>query len=253
MLTFDLFARGFAVADGIGRAIAERREYVGYPNQTDLINALDRLLEGFPAFQKFSQQWLSRLERDRNGDVISSAHGPKLRALAHVLRWSMAEMQEATGVDLGVPKGWTVAGGSQQSLSPVGDVRRVPVIGLASAGAPVADEEDARIIGWEYPAESEYRTSMLVLEVDGESMTNGDAEGLNHGDRLYVDPRDTDLQEGKVYVIHVHGNGIVVKRARKLGTDWWLFSDNTEFTPTRPDEASIIGRVFFHQPRGKRL
>ncbi|WP_230288856.1 S24 family peptidase [Deinococcus sp. 14RED07] len=127
------------------------------------------------------------------------------------------------------------------------------MIGLASAGAPVSDEEDERIIGWEYPTDSEYRPHMLCLEVDGESMNNGDADGMRHGDRLYVDPTDMQLQENKIYVVHLHGNGIVVKRARRLGTDWWLFSDNTDYKPTRPDEATVIGRVYYHQPRGKRL
>ncbi|WP_232220834.1 S24 family peptidase [Deinococcus geothermalis] len=165
----------------------------------------------------------------------------------------MADLEKATGVDLGVVKAWTLAGSSPQTLAPVPNIHRVPVIGLASAGAPVADEQDERIIGWEYPAADEYRPHMLCLQVDGESMDNGEADGLRDGDRLYVDTRDLTLQEGKVYVVHVHGNGIVVKRARQLGNDWWLFSDNANFSPTRPDEATIIGRVYFHQPRGKRL
>ena len=140
-----------------------------------------------------------------------------------------------------------------QTLNPVTDVHRVPVIALASAGAPVDDSADARIIGWEYLDDEQYRAHMLVLEVDGESMNSGHADSLQHGDRLYVDTRDIRLQDSKVYVVHIHGNGIVVKRARKLGEDWWLFSDNSDFAPTRPDEASIIGRVYFHQPKGKKL
>ncbi len=176
-------------------------------------------------------------------------------SLASALNWSVREMQEATGVDLGaaIPLGWTQAGMDPQTLVPVHNIHRVPVIGLASAGAPVADEQDSRIVGWEYPTPDEYRAHMLCLEVDGESMSKGETDGLHSGDRLYIDTRDMDLQEGKVYVIHVHGNGVVVKRARLLGADWWLFSDNSTFKPTKPDEATIIGRVFFHQPRGKRL
>lgn len=251
-----------------GEALAERREFVGYATQTDLINALDSLLNDKPAFAKFSQQWLSRLERDRTGEIIAAAHGPRLRGLAYALRWSLGDMQTATGVDLGIPPGWQEAGihpensdwtpaGSlrvdAQKFNALANIYRVPVIGLAAAGTPVTDEEDARIIGWEYPTDTEYRPHMLCLEVDGESMNDGAADGMRHGDRLYVDPRDMQLQEGKVYVVHIHGNGIVVKRARKLGTDWWLFSDNSDYKPTRPDEATVIGRVYYHQPRGKRL
>lgn len=170
-------------------------------------------------------------------------------SLAAALNWSGRELQEHTGVDLG----YDTPSIPSAKLSPVPSLHRVPVIGLAAAGAPVTDEEDARIIGWEYPTDTEYRPHMLCLEVDGESMNDGAADGMRHGDRLYVDPRDMQLQEGKVYVVHIHGNGIVVKRARKLGTDWWLFSDNSDYKPTRPDEATVIGRVYYHQPRGKRL
>ncbi|WP_165953335.1 LexA family transcriptional regulator [Deinococcus sp. S9] len=192
-----------------------------------------------------SQRAISALET--GATPLEKVAISRVISLANALNWSLRQMQEATGVELGATNhdGWT--------LAPVPNIHRVPVIGLASAGAPVADEQDERIIGWEYPAADEYRPHMLCLQVDGESMDNGEADGLRDGDRLYVDTRDLTLQEGKVYVVHVHGNGIVVKRARQLGNDWWLFSDNANFSPTRPDEATIIGRVYFHQPRGKRL
>lgn len=195
---------------------------------------------------RISQSYLSQLERGIK--PLSSLGGERMDVLRRIYRVEPAEWARRTGYSVAVPTGQTDA-----SLSPVSDLHRIPVIGLASAGAPVEDASDARIIGWEYPGKGEYRAHMLCLEVDGASMDSGDADGMQHGDRLYVDPRDMDLQEGKVYVVHVHGNGIVVKRARLLGADWWLFSDNSDFKPLRPDEATVIGRVFFHQPRGKRL
>nr|WP_034383119.1 LexA family transcriptional regulator [Deinococcus sp. YIM 77859] len=200
-----------------------------------------------------SQRTISALET--GATPLEKVAISRVISLANALNWTLRQMQEATGIDLGAANhdGWTIAGSGPQLLTPIHNVYRVPVIGLASAGAPVADDQDARIIGWEYPAADEYRPHMLCLQVDGESMDNGDTDGLRNGDRLYVDTRDLTLQDGKVYVVHVHGNGIVVKRARQLGNDWWLFSDNSNFSPTRPDEATIIGRVYWHQPRGKRL
>lgn len=195
---------------------------------------------------RISQSYLSQLERGIK--PLSSLGGDRMDVLRRLYDVSPEEWARRTGMTITTP---TTT--SPQTLSPVPDLHRVPVIGLASAGAPVRDQQDSRIIGWEYPTPDEYRAHMLCLEIDGESMDNGDADGLHSGDRLYVDTHDLDLQEGKVYVIHVHGNGIVVKRARQLGADWWLFSDNNNFKPTKPDEATIIGRVFFHQPRGKRL
>lgn len=197
---------------------------------------------------RISQSYLSQLERGIK--PISSLGGERMDVLRRIYKVSVEEWAKRTGMTIATP---VDEPSRSQTLSPVPNLHRVPVIGLASAGAPVADDQDARIIGWEYPVEDEYRPYMLCLQVDGESMDNGDADGLRDGDRLYVDTRDRDLQEGKVYVVHVHGNGIVVKRARQLGRDWWLFSDNSSFKPIRPDEATVIGRVYFHQPRGKRL
>lgn len=195
---------------------------------------------------RISQSYLSQLERGIK--PLASLGGERMDVLRRIYAVSPEEWAARTGLSIATPTAV-----SSQTLSPVPSLHRVPVIGLAAAGAPVSDEEDERIIGWEYPTDSEYRPHMLCLEVDGESMNNGDADGMRHGDRLYVDPTDMHLQENKIYVVHLHGNGIVVKRARRLGTDWWLFSDNTDYKPTRPDEASIIGRVYYHQPRGKRL
>lgn len=198
---------------------------------------------------RISQSYLSQLERGIK--PISSLGGERTQTLLRIYDVSPEEWARRTGLALTTSTS-TVAQATQ-TLSAIAGVHRVPVIGMASAGAPVSDEEDERIIGWEYPSEDEYRAHMLVLQVDGESMNNGDAKGMQHGDRLYIDPRDLELVEGRIYVIHVHGNGIVVKRARKLGSDWWLFSDNSDFAPTQPDQATIIGRVFYHQPRGMRL
>ncbi|MBX8464324.1 LexA family transcriptional regulator [Deinococcus sp. RIT780] len=200
--------------------------------------------------EQVSQRTVSALETGTT--LLEKMAVSRVIGLASALSWTVQQMQEATGIDLGsaAPRPVSPRG---QTLSPVPSLHRVPVIGLAAAGAPVSDEEDERIIGWEYPTDNEYRPHMLCLEVDGESMNNGDADGMRHGDRLYVDPTDMQLQENKIYVVHLHGNGIVVKRARRLATDWWLFSDNTDYKPTRPDEATVIGRVYYHQPRGKRL
>lgn len=195
---------------------------------------------------RISQSHLSKIEKGHSALIGLGAE--RMDALRKALGLTPEEWLSGTGIQI-----VTEVPSYDRKLSPVPSLHRVPVIGLAAAGAPVTDEEDSRIIGWEYPADTEYRPHMLCLEVDGESMNDGAADGMRHGDRLYVDPHDMQLQEGKVYVVHLHGNGIVVKRARKLGTDWWLFSDNSDYKPTRPDEATVIGRVYYHQPRGKRL
>lgn len=93
-----------------GQALRERREYVGYRSQQALIDAIETVATDIP-MESFSQQWLSALERDRTGAVISGAYGPKLRTLAYMLNWTLADMQAVTGVHLGASTaGWTRAG-----------------------------------------------------------------------------------------------------------------------------------------------
>lgn len=232
-----------------GQAIAERREFVGYTRQTDLINALDRLLADTPAYQPFSQQWLSRLERDRTGTIIASAHSPKLRALAYALRWTLAELQEATGVDLGVPTTWTMAGQHAGDDVTSSARVRVPVYALAAAGAGVWTEEEA-VTYIEVEPEIARRPNRVTFQVDGSSME----PTLEHGDFIHVDLADRDIRDDKVYVVLMLSNGVVVKRARVYeGGVVELVSDNKNHPSVRPDEARIIGRVCAVTPRTRRL
>ena len=93
---------------------------------------------------------------------------------------------------------------------------------------------------------------MLVLEVGGDSMTT-EAGGIRPGDRIYVDTGDLDLREGRIYVLHVPGLGLTVKRLRRFGPALWLTSDNPDHPPVKPEEVTVVGRVYYHQPQGQRL
>jgi phage repressor protein C with HTH and peptisase S24 domain len=244
------------MASQYGEALAERRELVGYPRQTDLVAALDKLLVN-TQHEKFSQQWLSRLERDRTGEIIGSARGPKLRALAFVLHWTLAELQFSTGVELGAepwtPAGqpWTLAG---NGAGVHGNVQRVElelvtVMAMAAAGRGVYTDEDAvgQILVVRDIARYPNRHTFMV---EGNSMS----PELEHGDAVHVDLSDTDLRDNRVYVVQLEVDGIVVKRARNYGPgQWWLISDNPAAPPLAKDDARVIGRVFAHSPATRRI
>ncbi|MFC4640431.1 XRE family transcriptional regulator [Deinococcus hohokamensis] len=193
---------------------------------------------------RVTQPYLSRLERGTR--PLSSLTPERQDALRRALNLTASEWTARTGLRLLTPlPGEDVLG----SLELV----RVPVHALATAGLPLT-EDPGQIIDHELVPLRDHRPGMLVLEVQGDSMTtDGGAGGIRPGDRIYVDAGDLDLREGRVYVLHVPGLGLTVKRLRRYGRDLWLTSDNPDHPPVRPEEATTVGRVYFHQPRGQRL
>ncbi len=83
-----------------------------------------------------SQRTISALET--GATPLEKVAISRVISLANALNWTLRQMQEATGIDLGAANhdGWTIAGSGPQLLTPIHNVYRVPVIGLASAGAP---------------------------------------------------------------------------------------------------------------------
>ncbi|CAM3298648.1 S24 family peptidase [Deinococcus saxicola] len=197
---------------------------------------------------RVTQPYLSRLERGtRPLEALTPARQDALR---RALEIPAGEWVARTGLPL------LQAAPGDDALE-VLELVRVPVRALASAGLPVT-EDHASVIDHELVPVRDHRPGMLVLEVGGESMTTAAGGGIRPGDRIYVDPGDLDLREGLVYVLHISGLGLTVKRLRRYGGGrdggaLWLTSDNPDHPPVKPEEVTVVGRVYFHQPRGVRL
>ncbi|WP_027480999.1 LexA family transcriptional regulator [Deinococcus pimensis] len=194
---------------------------------------------------RVTQSYLSRLERGTKPIVALTP--ARLDALRRVYHVQPDEWAARTGLRL-------VAAAAADEIEGTLDHIRVPVRALANAGIPLDDEGGAgtATLDTELVPRTDYRGGMVVLEVHGESMTL-DGEGIRHGDRVYVDRSDLELREGKIYVLNVHGAGTVVKRVRRYDGEFWLTSDNPDYPPLRPDAVTVVGRVYYHQPRGRRL
>lgn len=196
-----------------------------------------------------TQPYLSRLERGER--PLTALTPARQDALRRALEISVGEWAARTGLPLLSPL-------PPEGLPPGGELLtrlelfRVPVRALATAGLPLS-EDSGSVIDLELVPARDHRPGMLVLEVQGDSMTDSSGGGIRPGDRVYVDPGDLDLREGRVYVLHVPGLGLTVKRLRRYGEHLWLTSDNPDHPPVRPEEATVVGRVYFHQPRGVRL
>lgn len=191
-----------------------------------------------------TQPYLSRLERGVR--PLGALTPARQDALRRALEISAGEWVARTGLPL-----LSRPGGGDDVLTSL-ELFRVPVRALATAGLPLT-EDPGSVIDIELVPAREHRPDMLVLEVQGDSMSEPGGGGLRPGDRVYVDPGDLDLREGRVYVLHVPGLGLTVKRLRRYGDHVWLTSDNPDHPPVRPEEATVVGRVYFHQPRGTRL
>jgi SOS-response transcriptional repressor LexA len=150
-------------------------------------------------------------------------------ALLKALNWTVADFERETETKFDA---LTTSAYLEDSASMVG-YHLVPIIGVAEAGFPET-----------YPVPNKLkRSGTRVFQVHGHSMDGGN-KPIRDGDHLLIDINQTDLVDGKVYVIELIGNGFCVKRARQKKGDWWLESDNTEYATYAPEEAQIIGRVY---------
>lgn len=224
--------------DDLAGWLRQRRQALGL-GQHDLSQRTGDL--GGPA-GRVTQPYLSRLERGER--ALGALTAQRQDALRRALDVTLSEWTARTGLRPLAPE-------PREDLLGSLELIRVPVRALASAGLPLT-EDHASVIDYELVPLRDHRPGMLVLQVQGDSMTT-DSGGLRPGDRVYVDPGDLDLREGRVYVLHVPGLGLTVKRLRRYGEALWLSSDNPDHPPVRPEEATVIGRVYYHQPQGQRL
>ncbi|GGJ53171.1 hypothetical protein [Deinococcus roseus] len=143
-----------------GVALTECREMAGYPKQTAAARASAKLAKDLPEhFEAFSQQWLSRLEKDRTGTEIDRSVRPKLRTLAYLLKLNGKAFEERIGVSIGqVPL--LDQGAETRSLQRLEGVQslRGDLVLTAAMQAEI----------WIEPGST---TGMLVYQINGEHWT----------------------------------------------------------------------------------
>ena len=183
----------------------------------------------------FTQRTVSSIETGVVNPL--NLRSDRLLGLLSALQWSLEDLTKIVDVSF-IPN----------TLQPGERVSKLrffiePVRGLASAGQPV-DADGMPVLA------DVWRRGSLLYQVEGDSMS----PTLNDGDRVYVDPTELDLREGRVYVFDIPGNGHTIKRVRRLDDgELWLVSDNPKYRPWRPSEMRVIGRVYYHDPAGGRL
>lgn len=113
-----------------------------------------------------TQPYLSRLERGTR--PLNALTPARQDALRRALEISASEWVARTGLPL-----LSTPGTGDELLTTL-DLIRVPVRALASAGLPLS-EDHGSVIDHELVPGREFRPGMLVLEVQGDSMSTGRA------------------------------------------------------------------------------
>lgn len=176
-----------------------------------------------------SYGYLNKLESGNRS--LSSASVNIREAIRQVLGISRDEWRDATG--LYVPP--LPDQPADETMIPGGLVL-VSVVGAANGGKPTE---------YALPVKRELvRPSTRAFQVEGESMNDGTDDGIRDGDWVLVDTALTECLNGKVYLIEIIGDGMAVKRLRKLANNWIFLSDNPDGETFEDSEVRVVGQVY---------
>lgn len=218
-----------------GEAIYERRDVLGITGPELAAQSEPLSLENPALYAKFSQQTLSRWESDKTGAVIGASSPARLRALAKLLQWTAEEFEENVGVPVASGRAATP---QDNRLQLVGGLVMVPVVGVANGGPPS---------DYGVPAVPELvrGDNTRAYLVEGDSMAIGERDGIRDGDWVLVDTSITEPKSGYVFLLEIIGDGMTVKRLKRVEGDWLFMSDNPAADETwRPDQVRIVGHVY---------
>lgn len=212
----------------LGQSVQKRRQELG-ETQESLAEAID-----------LSQSFIGKLER--GAADVSAMKVKNFVALLERLRWSAADFAEETGMELS-PLIRPAAGGGGKGKKNVSmpSLVRAEVYAPATAGRPSLEGAEHRTHTYLHGRDLKEGLEFYVAE--GDSMTTADPNSIYDGDILHVNAFDRTLIPGRVFLFHIPGDGLTVKRTRNIGGELWLMSDNPSHDPFRPSEVEVLGRV----------
>lgn len=186
-----------------------------------------------------SEQYLSALENGKY-DVRKSEH---FDSLIKLYGMSLDEVRKIAPERIIEVSNSVASPQADVVILDVTEFVRVPVRGLSAAG--MAFYSDSNLIGHITLHKTEFDPAHTVIRVCGDSMT----PTIRDGDHVAIDPHAMQLQDGRIYLFHILGDGHTIKRARRLADgQLWLISDNPNHPPMRPDEVEVRGRVVRRYP-----
>ena len=149
-----------------------------------------------------------------------------LDRMLSVLRWTPEEFARETGIHIPLEA-------PHPDLSPVARYR-IPVVD-AGAGPPMWSEEAEYIVLHIPELRGKSERELFAVRVHGDSME----PTLREGD-VVVFWTQGAVEPGRIVAVHVHWNGVVIKRLQRHGDTWYLYSDNPEHPPVPLHEADKV-------------
>lgn len=203
-----------------GKRIAARRAELDRLSLVDIENRT----EG-----KLYQALMYRLENGKKDPATLTLE--QFDLLLGVLQWSLVDWKRETGLEAPGLRSNELVAEPDRAILP--NMKRVPLL-TAVAGLPVTGTFDI-------PAHLA-RPGTVVAVPEGDSM----APGLSEGDFALVDTSLNRLQEGRVYLFSIPGDGHSIKRVYRNGKGWEIHGDNRAvFKPQPlPEDWTIIGQVY---------
>ncbi len=134
---------------------------------------------------------------------------------------------------------WILTGLGMEKV-PYEYTKFVPLLSLVGAGTP-KELFDREPIGFVAVPSWDFKPSLTALKISGESME----PSLKDGAEIIVDRNISEIIDGKVYVIYIRDNGIVIKRLYRAPGAVILRSDNPASPEIicKPDEIEIQGKI----------
>lgn len=176
-----------------------------------------------------SQSWVSQelLGSPESAVRLLWAREPNiLNRLLSALRWTPEEFARETGIHIPLEA-------PHPDLSPVARYR-IPVVD-AGAGPPMWSEEAEYIVLHIPELRGKSERELFAVRVHGDSME----PTLREGD-VVVFWTQGAVEPGRIVAVHVHWDGVVIKRLQRHGDTWYLYSDNPEHPPVPLLEADKV-------------
>lgn len=173
---------------------------------------------------EMSQSYYSEVER---GDKpLHSLTLGKLLGLARALEWTLSEMQQATGLDLGIPTAEPLASGEP-----------TPVYSLTALGKDKPKPEGFNVTPHPGPHPAEWMQTFM----EGDEML----PKIREGESIYFDTTKTTPDKG-IYVIRHDGRAYVRRYSTLPSGPAWT-ADNPayalNFIPAS-SSISVLGKVY---------
>lgn len=235
MVHYQLMARPSAPpSDALGLLFRRRLNELG-KSQNALAKHIDRS-QGWVSQYLFgeTEETLKRLAKDAPGRLLS---------LLRFLEWTPEQfVKDAAKIgvdlqdleDLFSASQWIEHHSSLPSnVFPVNQYR-IPVVD-AGAGPPMWNE-NAEYITLHIPdLKGKPESELFAVRVGGDSMQTT----LKDGD-VVVFWTGGAIEPGRIVAVHVHWDGVVVKRLQRYNGSWYLYSDNPNHPPVPLNEDDRI-------------